>query len=154
MTKFEKITLKDSEIREVDGEYEERFVNKKTYPAALTNHALNIGEKMGMLEGTNLSDVLKMCNFETLINDLKRGKISEENIDATGEIDTLKYLKVIYISLVGVNKELDLSFDEFTEKYHENTFQIMKTYASLVMASTSNSFNNFAKGLEDSTKKK
>ncbi|MFC0525775.1 hypothetical protein ACFFGV_19540 [Pontibacillus salicampi] len=155
MAKFEKITLKDREIVETEeGDFEERFLNERHYPAAITNYGLNIGEKMGLLEGSNLTDLLKLANLEKLQSDISRNFISEESMEASDEIDIVKYLKVIYIALIGINKNLQLSFDEFTEKYHDTTPTIMQTYTRLVMASLSVKQNKFAEGLQKSTKKK
>ena len=44
-----KITLKEVEFVEVEGEYEQRFINKQNYPAFLTNYALKRDKKKGSL---------------------------------------------------------------------------------------------------------
>ncbi|WP_121605389.1 hypothetical protein [Virgibacillus sp. Bac332] len=150
MAKVEMITLKDMELKEIDGEYEQHFFNEKRYPAAITNYGLGIGEKLGLLEGSNLTDLLKIASLEKLIND---GEVTEQALDAD-DTSTTKYLKGIYIALIGLNPKLELSYEEFLQKFHEDSITTMRIYAKLVMNTFPSQKNKFAAGLKKSTKKK
>lgn len=148
------ITLKDMEIREVDGEYEQHFFNEKQYPAAITNYSLNMGEKLGLIAGSQLTDLVRLASLDTLSREIENGGLTEESVVATEGIDINKYLKTIYLSMIGLNKQLELSYDEFLEKYHEDTADTIKTYTNLVLASVNIDKNKFADELNKSTSKK
>ncbi|EQB35046.1 hypothetical protein M948_18270 [Virgibacillus sp. CM-4] len=150
MAKIEMITLKDMEIKEVDGEYQQIFSNEKQYPAAITNYGLGLGEKLGLLEGSNLTDLLKIASLEQL---MAGGGVNEQALEAD-DTNTTKYLKGIYIALIGINPKLELSYEEFLQKYHADSITTMKTYARLVMNTLPSTKNKFAEGMEQSTKKK
>lgn len=150
MAKIEMITLKDMKVEEVNGEYVQKFYNEKQYPAAITNYGLAMGEKLGLLEGSNLTDIVKIASLEQLMS----GNGATEHVLEDDRVNETKYLKGIYVALIGINPDLDLSYEEFTQKYHENTITTMRTYARLVMNTLPSKDNQFAKGLEKSTKKK
>ena len=154
MAKIEMITLKDMEIREVDGEYEQHFFNEKRYPAAITNYSLNMGEKLGLVKGSQLTDLVKLANLGTLSREMENGSLTEESVIAAEGIDINKYLKTIYLSMIGLNKQLELSYEDFLEKYHEDTADTINTYTKLVLASVNIDKNKFAEGLDKSTSKK
>ncbi|WP_054751369.1 hypothetical protein [Piscibacillus salipiscarius] len=148
MPKVEIVTLKDMEVIEVDGEYETRFMNEKRYPAAITNYSLSMGEKMGLTKGSQLTDLIKLSAMESVRRDLEQQQLSEESIEAAEGIDIHNYLKVIYLAIIGLNRKLDLTFDDFLEKYHEDTLTIIQTYVSLVLASMNINKNQFAEGFK------
>lgn len=136
-------------IVEVDGEYEQRFFNEKKFPASITNYSLSMGEKMGLIKSSQLNDLTDIQRvFESAI-DPKANKTT-----ALEGIDTARYLKVIYLAVVGVNPHLNLTYDEFTGLYHEDVPKILETYTSLVLATMPIADNNFSKGFQNSTKKK
>lgn len=153
------ITLKDMKLEKVvrengEYEYEQRFYNEKQYPAAITNYSLNMGEKLGLIAGSQLTDLVRLANLDVLSREMQNGGITEESVIATEGIDINKYLKTIYVSIIGLNKELELSYDEFLRKYHEDMADIINTYTKLVMASVNLDKNKFADGLNESTSKK
>lgn len=99
--------------------------NEKEYPSAITNYSLSMGEKLGLLEGSNLTDVL----------------------------DSDSYLAVIYLSLIGPNKNLNISYEDFLGGITLSPKQILESYTNLIESSTEMKPNKFASGLEQSTSK-
>jgi hypothetical protein len=120
------------------------YLDSKRYHAAITNYSLSIGEKLGLLNGSNITDLL---DVDVLENWATRKEY------AASEHDYRKYLIVIYLSIIGINRNLDLTFDEFLEKYREDLLTLEETYKRLILASVESKPNAFAKGLNKSTKK-
>jgi len=149
--KVRKVTLKDVEVREVNGEFEKVFVNEKTYPVFLTNYALKKGKEMGLIESSLFSDLLKMKGLEALVNN--DSNLSDIDSPVFERIDETKMLKLIYLAFIGANKNTDLSFDEFLQKYHESIEYTMELYMNLIADLMSTDPNQFAKGLQQSTNK-
>jgi len=146
--KVRKVTLKDIEVREVNGEFEKVFVNEKTYPAFLTNYALKKGKELQLIESSLFSNLIKMQGIKDFNKD-------QENIDPSlfEHIDETKMQQVIYLAFLGANKNTELSFDQFLEKYHEPIDNTMELYFNLIMDLMSTDPNQFAKGLQKSTNK-
>jgi hypothetical protein len=149
--KVRKVTLKDVEVREVNGEFERVFVNEKTYPVFLTNYALKKGKEMGLIESSLFSDLLKMKGLEALVNN--DPNLNDIDSPVFERIDETKMLKLIYLAFIGANKNIDLSFDEFLQKYHESIEYTMELYMNLIADLMSTDPNQFAKGLQQSTNK-
>ena len=149
--KVRKVTLKDVEVREVNGEFEKVFVNEKTYPVFLTNYALKKGKEMGLIESSLFSDLLKMKGLEALVNN--DSNLSDIDSPVFERIDETKMLKLIYLAFIGANKNTDLSFDEFLQKYHESIEYTMELYMNLIADLMSTDPNQFAKALQQSTNK-
>ncbi|NUK31047.1 hypothetical protein HT574_13410 [Parageobacillus sp. VR-IP] len=145
--KVRKVTLKDVEVREVNGEFETVFVNEKTYPVFLTNYALKKGKEMGLIESSLFTSLLKMQGLEALT----RGNDLDPSI--FDQIDETKMQQVIYLAFIGANKNTDLSFDEFLQKYHEPIDVTMELYMDLIVDLMSTDPNQFAKALQQSTNK-
>lgn len=150
MAKIETVTLKQMEIVEVeDGVFEKRYFNEQKLPASITNYSLSMGEKLGLIKSSQLTD---LADIEQLFHSAVNPEMDQE--EALKNVDIGKYLKVIYLAIIGVNKGLNLTYEEFTELYHENNITIIDTYTNLVLGTLTEGMNNFAKGLEQSTKKK
>lgn len=145
--KVRKVTLKDVEVREVNGEFEKVFINEKTYPAFLTNYALKRGKELGLIESSLFSTLLKMQGLEAL------AKGNDLDPSIFDQIDETKMQQVIYLAFVGANRNADLSFDEFLEKYHDPIEKTMELYMNLIVDLMSTDPNQFAKGLQKSTNK-
>lgn len=84
MKKIETVTLKELEVvQNENGEFEQRFVNEKKYPAAITNYSLHLGEKLGLIEGSQLTDLLKLAELEKVTQNVSANEITEEALMAT-----------------------------------------------------------------------
>lgn len=138
--KIQKITLKDTEIREIDGEFELVSFNEKTYPIFLTNYSVKKGKEMGLIEGSLVKDLF-MAGTES---DEELGEQFNEN----------KMLSIIYAAFIGVNRGVGLSFDEFLDKYHGTFVETMELYNGLLEGLSDKPKNNFVAGLEKSTSPK
>lgn len=147
--KVRKVTLKDIEVREVNGEFEKVFVNEKTYPIFLTNYALKKGKEMGLIESSLFTSLLKMQGLEALTG----GQAKDLDPSIFDQIDETKMQQVIYLAFIGANKNADLTFDEFLEKYHEPIDETMELYMNLIFDLVASDPNQFAKGLQQSTSK-
>jgi hypothetical protein len=149
MANIETVVLKQMQVIETENGFETRYFNERKLPATITNYSLSMGEKMGLIQGSQLTDIGDIQQiFEAAIN---------PNIDkekALKDIDINKYLKVIYLAVIGVNRNLQLTFEEFTELYHEDVATIIDTYTKLVLGTMTEGINKFAQGFEKSTKKK
>lgn len=64
--KVQKVTLKEFEIVEVDGEFEKRFINEKNYPAFLTNASVKRGFETGLIQSSLWEDLLKTWVYNRL----------------------------------------------------------------------------------------
>jgi len=149
MAKIETVVLKEMEVIETENGYEQIFSNERKFPAAITNYSLSMGEKTGLIKSSQLNDLVDIQKvFEAAINP------DANKEEALKGIDTSRYLKVIYLAIVGVNPKLSLTYDEFTELYHEDVPQIIETYTNLVLATMPIVNNAFAEGFQKSTKKK
>jgi hypothetical protein len=146
--KIRKITLKDVEIKEVNGEFERVYTNEKTYPAFLTNYALKKGKELGLIESSLFSDLLKLQGLQRLESiDKGLGDIDPSVFES---IDETKMMKVIYLAFIGANKNTALSFDEFLEKYHAPLEEMMDLYMNLIADLMSSDKNQFAAALRKS----
>lgn len=145
---IQKITLKDLEIVEVDGEYKKAYKNEKSYPAFLTNYALKNGKDQGLIESSLFSDLLKLQGLEKLSS-------SQAAIDPAvfENIDESKMMQIIYLAFKGANKNSELSLDGFLQKYHATFDETLELYMNLIMDLMAKDPNQFAAGLKKSTNK-
>ncbi|KMM38596.1 hypothetical protein [Guptibacillus hwajinpoensis] len=151
-TKISTIELKEVEVIELENnEFETRFVNPKKYPAFLTNRSLATGMRLGI---TKTSLITNLVQMQGLVG--KDGKIDPENIseEQAEFIDADRDLPVIYLGIMGANKSLDLTFEEFLDLYHGDLEKLLNDYLDLVMVYLNQNPNEFRKGLEASTSKK
>jgi hypothetical protein len=142
------ITLKELNVYEEDGVFKEKYINEKKVPAMLTNYSLKIGKDTGLIEGSLLSDVIKLQQIQKIEENPK------EAAEALSYLDETECLKVIYLACAGLKKEFEYSFDSFVAHYHEDTQTTLQTYGDLIKDLVQKDPNQFAKGLQDSTKKK
>jgi hypothetical protein len=145
--KIQKVTLKDVEIREINGEFERIYTNEKSYPAFLTNFAMKKGKEMGLVESSLFSDLLKLRGLEGLSN------VDMEQVDPAvfDSIDETKMHQIIYLAFNGANKTSEFSFDEFLQKYHYSFNDTIELYANLITDLISSEPNAFATELKKST---
>ncbi|QHE63960.1 hypothetical protein FHE72_23500 (plasmid) [Rossellomorea vietnamensis] len=142
------ITLKELEVYEENGSFKERYINEQKIPAMLTNYSLKMGKDTGLTQGSLLGDVIKL----QAIQDIEENP--EKAAEALTYLDEVECLKVIYLACSGLNKSFNTSFDLFVSKYHEDTQTTLQTYATLIKDLVQKDPNQFAKGLNESTKKK
>lgn len=83
-----------------------------------------MGEKLGLIDGSHLPDLIE----------------SEHHIG------------VVYLAVIGMNKKLELSISDFLERYDPNPKEIEKNYSNLIINCTEIPPNNFAKGFKAVTK--
>lgn len=146
--KIQRLTLKEIEVREVNGEFEQVSVNERSYPIFLTNYALKKGKEKGLIETSLFADLLKLQALEGLQNGV-------DNIDpeALESLDEEKMQRIVYLAFCGANKNDELSFDEFLQKYHYNFTETITMYMQLITGLLTSDSNAFAKGLKASTSK-
>lgn len=142
--KVQKITLKEVEFVEVEGEYEQRFINKQNYPAFLTNYALKKGQE-GLISSSIIADIVKFQALDGLRNE------GNKDLSALEQIDQTSIHKVIYMSFKGANPKEKLIFDDFLQKYHDSLAESMELYTKLVVDVISQDPNQFAAALKKST---
>lgn len=107
----------------------------KSYHAAITNYSLWFGERAGFINGSQLSDLI----------------IENPDFDHC--------LITIYLSILGFNKGLNLTYDEFLSKFEwsewteKNIGIVGEVYNLLIMQAIDIKENQFAKGIQASTSK-
>ncbi|MCU5588453.1 hypothetical protein OCB75_19150 [Bacillus cereus] len=143
--KVQKITLKEVEFVEVEGEYEQRFINKQNYPAFLTNYALKKGQEEGLITSSIIADIVKFQALDGLRNK------GNKDLSALEQIDQTSIHKVIYMAFKGANPKEKLTFDDFLQKYHDSLAESMGLYTKLVVDVISQDPNQFAAALKKST---
>lgn len=152
MQKIQKVTLKKIELIETESGYEEQVMHEETYPASITNYSLSMGEKMGLIKSSQVTDLADLEEvFATAINPSTELDDMRKMLD---DIDQVKYLKVIYLALIGLNPQLKITFDEFTKLYHEDIATTIELYSNLVMGLIVDRTNKFADNWIKNTKKK
>ncbi len=149
MAKVETVILKELELVETEEGYEKKYHNERRVPASITNYSLAVGESMGLIESSQITDLADIQElFEAAINPKSDRSAALANLDVT------KMNKVIYLAIVGMNNHIDLTYEEFLHLYHEDVTTTIDTYTNLVLATLTEGINKFAEGFEKSTKKK
>lgn len=150
--KISTIELKETEVIELeDGSFEKRFINPKKYPAFLTNRSLVTGRNLGITKTSLIGELIKMNSLSPGNGELDMENLTSEQAEL---IDTEKYLPVIYLGIVGANKNSELSYEDFLDGYHGDTEQVLNDYLDLVIPYVQQNSSEFRKGLEKSTSKK
>lgn len=152
LPKIFSVELSDRVTKENEnGDFEVKYINHQKYPAAITNRSFYLGEQMGLIKGSQMTDLHGVQQvFEAAIQP------GENRENALKGLDHNQSLKVIYLAVMGMNKDLKLTFEDFTEKFHESIEDTTNLFTDLVLETVAEglSENNFAKGLINSTKKK
>lgn len=91
--KLKTIVLADKKAIKENGKDKVVTENRKEYLAVFSNKALKYGFENGFLESTSLMDLMVKV---------------EEDIELAW--------KIIYISFITTNKDIDISYDEFVDK--------------------------------------
>lgn len=148
MQKMITVTLKEQEIKEVDGEFITTYKNEQRLPAAITNYSMALGERTGLLESSQMTDLKEVQKiFEAALNP---GKNTD---DLSKGLDVNKYLKIIYLSIMGVNPDSKLTFDLFTRLYHEDIPTTVDMVTDLVLGTMNLEENAFAEEMHKNVKK-
>lgn len=150
--KIQKVELKEVEAVEVDGEFERQFTNVKVHPAFLTNAAVKRGYDTGLLESSLWEDLLKIKGLEHLVSNSNEDD-EESALQLMNAFDEQKLIGVVYLGVIGANKNLGYSFDEFLERYHNSLTETIQIYANLITDLLASSPNDFAKELSKEAKK-
>lgn len=147
MMKIFQVNLKDIEILldEETDEFKQFTKNEKKYPCFITNYSLKLGSDLGITKGSLVADILK---FKGLKSDNE-----EEQEKALQNFDQVEMQKVIYLGFLGANKNTEMNFDSFLEKFHYSFEETVDLYVDLITNLMSQDANKFAKGLKGSTKK-
>lgn len=141
MTKEDLIALLNTDFIEI-------YKNEKKFPASITNYSMALGERTGLIESSQMTDLKEVQKiFQAALNP------SQHTEDLTDGLDINKYLKIIYLSIMGVNPNLNLTFDDFTRLYHEDIPTIIDTFTDLVLGTMNIDENGFAKELHRNVKK-
>lgn len=133
--KIHKITLKDKALVETTDGYEIQFSNEKTYPLYLTHAALQEGHNLGILDGSLVSDLLR---------------ISGAADNDSNALDDTRMYGVIYLAFVGANPSIQLSYEDFLEKLHYSSYELFEIYSDIVQETVTSNKNSFAEEIEKS----
>ena len=136
-----KITLKEVEFVEVEGEYEQRFINKQNYPH-FNELCFKKGQEEGLITSSIIADIVKFQALDGLRNE------GNKDLSALEQIDQTSIHKVIYMSFKGANPKEKLTFDDFLQKYHDSLAESMELYTKLVVDVISQDPNQFAAALK------
>jgi hypothetical protein len=148
MIKIEKVILKEIEVVESeDGEFVLVVREERTVPCFLTNFSLKRGKELDLLDGSLIADVMKLNALTKVKN------IDEADAEAFNGLDETKMLAVVYLGCLGANPKFNLSLDEFATQFHEDYESLIELYTNLVTGLMQRDPNQFAKGLQKSTKK-
>jgi len=142
------VELKTLQVYEEGGVYKEKYIDSEKHPAMLTNYSLKVGKDSGLIKGSLLADIMHLQKLQDVKDD------PDQAAEAMERLDTTECLKVIFLACSGLKKDFKYSFDEFAERYHEDTQTTIQTYAELIADLADKDPNQFAKSLQDSTKKK
>lgn len=147
------------QIVEIEGEYQRCYGEVKKYPAFLTNAAVKKGFDMGLLESSLFEDLLKLKDLDIIISNQKENTNPKTDSDELKDgaellaaLNEQKLIAVIYLGVLGANKNLNKSFDEFLELYHYELPETVEIYGKLIAGLVSNKSNNFAKELQQQAK--
>ena len=140
------VTLKEMEFVEVEGEFKQVFKDEKKVPCFVTNQSMNKGKMLGLIKGSLIADLFKLENLES--------KNSEKKAEAMQSLDLTEMQKLIYLGVLGANKDLTLDFDEFLDRFHYSFDETASVYMALLESLMGQDSNKFAKGLQKSTSTK
>jgi hypothetical protein len=143
---IEKVILKESEIVEVDGEYKHVVKSERSIPCFLSNYSLKRGKELGLLRGSLMSDVMKL----NALNKIE--SFEDADSETFKDFDEVQMMSVVYLGCLGAKPNLDLSFDEFVLQFHADYEALLTLYGNLLASLVERDPNQFAKGLQKSTK--
>ncbi|EKS8373198.1 hypothetical protein P4418_02840 [Bacillus thuringiensis] len=143
--RVEIVKLKEVEVVNVDGQFKAIEKNHQTVPCFITNHAMQRGQSLGLIEQSLMQSLFKM-------KDLANANPNEIDSDSLQGFNEVEIQKIIYLGCLGANKQFPYDFDQFMERFHYSFENTMKLYSNLISNVTTGQTNKFAKGLANSTK--
>ncbi|MED3470036.1 hypothetical protein BK767_03935 [Bacillus thuringiensis serovar kyushuensis] len=143
--RVEIVKLKEVEVVNVDGQFKVIEKNHQTVPCFITNHAMQRGQSLGLIEQSLMQSLFKM-------KDLANANPNEIDSDSLQGFNEVEIQKIIYLGCLGANKQFPYDFDQFMERFHYSFEDTMKLYSNLISNVTTGQTNKFAKGLANSTK--
>ncbi|CAH2465102.1 hypothetical protein [Bacillus mycoides] len=143
--RVEIVKLKEVEVVNVDGQFKAIEKNHQTVPCFITNHAMQRGQSLGLIEQSLMQSLFKM---KDLANS-NPNEIDSASLQSFNEIETQK---IIYLGCLGADKQFPYDFEQFIERFHYSFEETMKLYSKLISNVTTGQTNKFAKGLANSTK--
>ncbi|PGP67258.1 hypothetical protein CN998_19150 [Bacillus cereus] len=143
--RVEVVKLKEVEVVNVDGQFKAVEKNHQTVPCFITNHAMQKGQSLGLIEQSLMQSLFKM-------KDLANVNPNELDSDALQSFNEIEIQKIIYLGCLGANTQFPYDFEQFIERFHYSFEETMKLYSNLISNVTTGQPNKFAKGLANSTK--
>ncbi|HDX9612817.1 TPA: hypothetical protein ROY01_003919 [Bacillus toyonensis] len=143
--RVEIVKLKEVEVVNVDGQFKAVEKNHQTVPCFITNHAMQRGQSLGLIEQSLMQSLFKM-------KDLANANPNEIDSESLQSFNEIEIQKIIYLGCLGANKQFPYDFEQFIERFHYSFEETMKLYSKLISSVTTGQTNKFAKGLANSTK--
>lgn len=122
MNTIRKITLKETEIVEVDGKFEHKTIEEKTLPMILNNRSLLFGKRKGYFDGTttdiintDLNDMPKVYQLLYMaVEGGNKGFANEHSLeDFTDLINHYRVDEIVFMGLQVTQSHIPDTYDEF-----------------------------------------
>lgn len=126
--KLKTIVLADKKAIKENGKDKVVTENRKEYLAVFSNKALKYGFENGFLESTSLVDLMVKV---------------EEDIELAW--------KIIYISFITTNNDIDVSYDEFVDKLDVPVGEIVWKAQSIMQPTLPEKYSEYVEELDKAT---
>lgn len=126
--KLKTIVLADKKAIKENGKDKVVTENRKEYLAVFSNKALKYGFENGFLESTSLVDLMVKV---------------EEDIELAW--------KIIYISFITTNNDIDISYDEFVDKLDVPVGEIVWKAQSIMQPTLPEKYSEYLQELDKAT---
>lgn len=131
---YKTIVLADKKAIKENGKNKVVTENRKEYLAIFSNKALKYGFENGFLESTSLIDLMVKV---------------EEDIELAW--------KIIYISFITTNEDINISYDEFVDKLDLSVGEVVWKAQSIMQPTLPEKYSEYLEELDkatDTTEKK
>lgn len=125
---YKTIVLADRKAIKENGKNKVVTENKKEYLAVFSNKALKYGFENGFLESTSLVDLMTKV---------------EEDIELAW--------KIIYISFITTNEDIDISYDEFVDKLDISVGEVVWKAQSIMQPDLPENYKDYIEELAKAT---
>lgn len=126
--KLKTIVLADKKAIKENGKDKVVTENRKEYLAVFSNKALKYGFENGFLESTSLMDLMVKV---------------EEDIELAW--------KIIYISFITTNEDMNISYDEFVDKLDVQVGEIVWKAQSIMQPTLPEKYSEYLEELDKAT---
>ena len=126
--KLKTIVLADKKAIKENGKDKVVTENRKEYLAVFSNKALKYGFENGFLESTSLVDLMVKV---------------EEDIELAW--------KIIYISFITTNEDMNISYDEFVDKLDVSVGEIVWKAQSIMQPTLPEKYSEYLEELDKAT---